>query len=246
MSPPSIADRFPSSTDLDTLVTVNVGKGESQRTFQAHKGVLAFYSGYFDTALNGRFREATDGAGKLTTEDPTSFDIFLRWAYTRRFRESPLDPTVLNAVIGIFALKLRGPMLRPERDTIDCIWENSLPGTALRKLVIDFVSMLVESVMPLLERLRSGSWSSRGLATQACTLWYVEGETDINDFLHERPPLNPKTRQWEAYGIDRCRWHVHEGRESCVQATKAPKGASSPLAVGKILIMENWMGVPSW
>ena len=227
----------PHSEAFDELGTIDVGEGDDKRTFQAFKGVLAFYSGYFDGAFNGRFVEARAGAVKLPTEDPLIFEIFLHWTNTRRFYESTLDPAVLlsfdtiaalwifgdaheipmlqNEVVDVFVLKLRGTMIRPERETIDFIWENTPEGSALQRLVIDFVSMLIESKMPTVERERCWRFERSGAARAASTAWYVEGETDANDFLHQRPPLNPKPRQWQAYGVSRCRWHAHGDGEKC-------------------------------
>lgn len=73
------------STAFDEIVKVQVGGLPTNKTFCVHKGVLRFYSGYFDRALGGSFLEAKNGVIKLNDEDPSTFEMFQYWLYTRRF-----------------------------------------------------------------------------------------------------------------------------------------------------------------
>ncbi|KAK5740380.1 hypothetical protein LTR17_004643 [Elasticomyces elasticus] len=246
MQTPSRDLHHPSSV-LDTIVDVEVGEGEEKRTFQAHKGLLAFYSSYFEAALNGRFLEANNGVVKLTTEDPATFELFLLWAHTRRFlHDSDLEPTLMvsyfelaalwvfgdaheilsvfqDEVIDLFALKLQATTERPDAETIDFIWDSTAPSATLRRLLIDFVSMLLET--PQDQRDRSARWIESGLEQEASTEWYSEGSTDIKDFMETRPPSSTKTRQWKAYGSPPCRWHIHPTGEKCGAIIKREKDA---------------------
>ncbi|KAK3638861.1 hypothetical protein LTR56_012774 [Elasticomyces elasticus] len=241
MHTPSRDLHHPSSV-LDTLVDVEVGEGEEKRTFQAHKGLLAFYSSYFEAALNGRFLEANNGIVKLTTEDPATFELFLLWAHTRRFlHDSDLQPTLMvsyfelaalwvfgdaheilpvfqDEVIDLFVLKLQGTPERPDTETIEFIWNNTPPSATLRRLLIDFVSMLLETSQD--QRDRSARWIESGLEQEASTEWYSEGSTDINDFIQTRPRSSTYRRQWEAYGFPPCRWHIHPEGGTCAVNTQ--------------------------
>ncbi|KAK5696700.1 hypothetical protein LTR97_008004 [Elasticomyces elasticus] len=241
MHTPSRDLHHPSSV-LDTLVDVEVGEGEEKRTFQAHKGLLAFYSSYFEAALNGRFLEANNGIVKITTEDPATFELFLLWAHTRRFlHDSDLQPTLMvsyfelaalwvfgdaheilpvfqDEVIDLFVLKLQGTPERPDTETIEFIWNNTPPSATLRRLLIDFVSMLLETSQD--QRDRSARWIESGLEQEASTEWYSEGSTDINDFIQTRLRSSTYRRQWEAYGFPPCRWHIHPEGGTCAVNTQ--------------------------
>ncbi|KAK0352278.1 hypothetical protein LTR91_025007 [Friedmanniomyces endolithicus] len=53
---------------FDCIVHIDVG--EKRRRFEAHRGVISFYSGYFDRAFNGDFAEAASGELTMKSEDP--------------------------------------------------------------------------------------------------------------------------------------------------------------------------------
>lgn len=149
---------------FDTLIHLEIGTGDSKRTFEALKGVLCFYSGYFNAALNGRFREATDYAVTMPTEDPLIFDLFLHWIHTRRFFESTLEPTVLldyatlaklwvfgdahhvpllqNVVSDILTEKMFNTATAPEAEVIDYIYNNTAEGSQLREDLLDNLRQL--------------------------------------------------------------------------------------------------------
>ncbi|KAK3110491.1 hypothetical protein LTR53_015161, partial [Teratosphaeriaceae sp. CCFEE 6253] len=76
MSPPSTADKLPPAEAFDTLVEISAGERPYESTFQAPRGVLSFYGGYFEAAFNGRFIEAGEGAVHLETEGPLLCEIF--------------------------------------------------------------------------------------------------------------------------------------------------------------------------
>ncbi|KAK4546525.1 hypothetical protein LTR36_001742 [Oleoguttula mirabilis] len=75
----------PTKEMFDTMVRIRVGKGDTQEEFEAHRGVLCYYSGYFQRAFNGKFAEAQEGEVTLPTEDPAVFEVFLYWLYNKRF-----------------------------------------------------------------------------------------------------------------------------------------------------------------
>ena len=66
------------------IVKVEIGTDGNNKTFSLYKGVLCFYSGYFDRALSGGFLEARNGAVILPTEDVDIFERFVLWLYNRQ------------------------------------------------------------------------------------------------------------------------------------------------------------------
>ena len=79
MAPPSTPDKYPPPEAFDEIVSINIGTktsgGEAgkdsfmiDKTFKVHKGIVSFYSGYFDACFNGEFAEAGRGAVDLEDE----------------------------------------------------------------------------------------------------------------------------------------------------------------------------------
>ncbi|KAK4540191.1 hypothetical protein LTR36_009689 [Oleoguttula mirabilis] len=166
MAPPSTPNSFPSSEMFDDLIIIEVGTGDTKRTFEVFKGVLCFYSAYFSSALNGRFRESTEGVIKLPTEDPLIFDLFHHWLFTRRLFDSTLEPSSLldyrtiaklwifadahlvpllqNTIADIFAEKMMTSVTAPDSQTIDFIYENSSQGSLLRYTVVQSIRHMTD------------------------------------------------------------------------------------------------------
>ncbi|KAK3686460.1 hypothetical protein LTR37_019779 [Vermiconidia calcicola] len=158
MAPPSKPDSFPSSDKFDTLVSIQIGTGEGQRTFEVFKGVFCFYSGYFTAALDGRFIEGREGVVKLPTEDPVVFELFRHWIHTRCFFESTLAPEILlsfdmigklwifgdahdiqmlqNVVADILVAKVWDRQF-PSAEVVSYILENTAEGSHLRRLLME-------------------------------------------------------------------------------------------------------------
>lgn len=67
----------------------------NKRIFHMRKGVLCFYSGYFEAALNGRFSEAQENVCRLPDEDPLIFAMFEHYVHTRVLYASTLEPALL-------------------------------------------------------------------------------------------------------------------------------------------------------
>lgn len=121
---------------FDTTVDITVGEGDKAKIFKVHKGVLCFYSGYFDGALNGEFEEARKGAVLLDTEDVDVFECFVLWLYTRKLDDGSkcmksFRPT---CELWAFADRRQIPMLMNAcvdavRDTVAEHWLN--PGCQL-------------------------------------------------------------------------------------------------------------------
>jgi hypothetical protein len=147
---------------FDILVRITVGPedSDSRRTFEVFKGVICFYSGYFEAAFKGRFREAKERAVTVPTEDPLIFSLFRHWIHTRRFYDSTLLPSTLMdymtiAKLWVFADAHDVPLMRtaaveilkdkmsdevriPEPATVEYILLNSAESSELRKAVLGF------------------------------------------------------------------------------------------------------------
>ncbi|KAK5699089.1 hypothetical protein LTR97_006738 [Elasticomyces elasticus] len=232
---PSTEDKFPppEGTDTDTLVKLVVGDGDAQKTFKAHKGVLAFYSSWFNAALNGKFREALEGTVKLPTEDPAVVQLFIYWTKTRRFckvHEDPMGvisydslarlwvfgdsheiPLLQKAVCDVVALKIYRTKVRSSRtvaglttETIDYIVMNSPPRQAtLEKLLDDSVYVRYGYGRAMDIR---GYWKHRHAPIESPDL-LVHAE-ELQEYHIELQ------YGWDPFDRDGCRWHVHPGGES--------------------------------
>ncbi|KAK5740373.1 hypothetical protein LTR17_004636 [Elasticomyces elasticus] len=238
MPPPSTVDRFPHCDPSDTLIDVVVGEGDAQKTFKAYKGVLSFYSSFFDAALNGQFLEAREGIIKLPTESPAIVEMFVHWANTRRFCEDGKDPTEVisydtlaqlwvfgdaheiplcqNAVCDAFALKLYQAKDLPMRrvaglatETVDYIIMNSPPHQAsLQEMLSDALWISYNSIKWADDMKLDVYWQHRN--TQLAS---SEQVARVPEQLGYQIWLNGS---W-AHSFDRqaCRWHVHSGGDSC-------------------------------
>ena len=182
---------------FDTVIRIEVGEDEKKRTFEVFKGVLCFYSGYFNAALNGRFIEAQEGIVKLPTEDPEIFELFRHWIHTRCLFESTLAPDRLlpfstivelwvfcdahevpmlqNEVANIMMQKILGARTFPDPETLIYVSDNTVETSPLRKLL--------DEVGPFLPWRRDG--------------WLDEWFDEL------------RSRDW------RCQGHVHEEGVTC-------------------------------
>ena len=74
------ADRTRSA--YDKIMTVVVGPDGDEKEFQLHRGLLCFYSEYFDRMLNGGFKEAGSNSLRLKEVDALIFERFYYWMYS--------------------------------------------------------------------------------------------------------------------------------------------------------------------
>lgn len=135
-----------------------------QREFQVYKGLLTHYSSYFRTALNGKWKEGADKTVRLPEDNPDVFKVFFHWIMTGRLfttinTEIPLTehliceifvfgdargiPELCNVAIDVFFAK-SVQTLNFYMPTLGYIYENTLPGSALRRFVVNFAVMNLE------------------------------------------------------------------------------------------------------
>lgn len=152
------ADQRCSSAYTSKIVAIEVGTDEHKRTFNAHHGLLTFYSGYFKSALDGGFAEAQSGVIKLETEDSAVFEPFITWLYTHKAGLG--EPTLKNATpyymsivkLWIFADRREIPLLMNEmvdllqqivvsvwslpQCTLQEVYESTTDNSALRRMLV--------------------------------------------------------------------------------------------------------------
>ena len=148
-----------SSVYIGETATIEVGAGEHKQTFYVRRDLLSYYSGYFKAALHGNFAEAGSGIVKLDTEEPSVFEGFVKWLYTRRARSDEInadtgrDHFMSVVKLWIFADRRDIPLLMNEMidrlqqcivtlwcvpgGTLREVYDNTTAGCALRRMIVD-------------------------------------------------------------------------------------------------------------
>lgn len=145
-----------SSEAYTEFVDVNVGiQGETPghgaatfKTFKLLKGVLSFYSGYFDSCVKGQFSEANRGAVDLPEEEGEIFENFVNWLYTRNghFKFRPLInlwvladrrhvPLLANMCLDGLRDRIVDTWKVP-LNKVGYVYENTAKGSCLRRFII--------------------------------------------------------------------------------------------------------------
>ncbi|KAI9811447.1 MAG: 40s ribosomal protein L44e [Pycnora praestabilis] len=148
----------PPKSLYDTIIFVDVGK--SKRRFGIHKGLLSYYSTYFNSAINGNFMEAQTGIISLPDDEEDIFEIFNSWLYTGKVRDDTRGEDeghlsfqqlthlyvfgdskdvvkLRNAVIDELLAEIDYQWSSPCKEII-YIYENTAETSMLRKFFIDF------------------------------------------------------------------------------------------------------------
>ncbi|KAL8650460.1 MAG: hypothetical protein Q9226_005132 [Calogaya cf. arnoldii] len=137
------------------VVTVLVGPEETP--FHIHKGLLCSKSVFFRAAFQGSFKEATEKKIRLKDEKPEVFQYYATWIYTQ---SSVPDWTYLhinanlccrlyvlsdklgseefqNIIIDmIHKLFIKDYSLCLDPETVNYVYDNTLPGSRLRTVLI--------------------------------------------------------------------------------------------------------------
>ncbi|KAM0716544.1 hypothetical protein Q7P37_007989 [Cladosporium fusiforme] len=207
---------MPQSSAYGEMATIEVGREEQKRTFYVHKGLLSFYSGYFRAGLNGSWTESGTGHFKLEDEEVDVFERFVLWLYARKIEDNTLKSSS-NVIIRLwlFADRRDIPLLMNEMinrlkrnivetwslptHSLDLVYENTLPGSLLRRMIIDAMSKICGRSM---------------LVHEEFDRWPKEALWDLTTSLvpFPRPALMSK----EQYNsTDMCPYHVHEDGNRC-------------------------------
>ncbi|THY77887.1 hypothetical protein D6C95_09884 [Aureobasidium pullulans] len=209
----SIPSRVPPGTCFKGIVTVEVGPDKT--AFKIHKDLLVFYSDYFRGAFNGSFQEAVEGKLSLPDECVDVFNAFNTFIYTRQFCSEGDSSTVDSALLcrlWVFGDKYLAPSV--QNGAIDLlthksykekkicttdlhyIYDNTLPGSPLRKIVLDWVTYRADI--------------DKFLAPDMVERWSKDMLVDlVKLFYHKETKLAPMPTR------DRCYYHVHPEGEKC-------------------------------
>lgn len=204
--------------DYGYIVEVNVGKDDNTRKFKIHKGLLCFYSGYFQAALNGRFDEARENVVNLASQSPATFLKFQHWLYSRRISLSHDFPSAMHELVDLWIFGDAHAVLLLQNEVINLLqqflvdrwvspwlvvsraYDNTVTHAPLRRILIDFIGAT-----------GSAHWISKN----------APEELDCNreallDLLGK--VTDPKLKLQERNEIERwwmCHYHIHEESTKC-------------------------------
>ncbi|KEQ71847.1 hypothetical protein M436DRAFT_50601, partial [Aureobasidium namibiae CBS 147.97] len=207
----------PQRSCFQTIVTVEVGA--EKKAFLIHKDLLIFYSDYFRGAFDGSFSEAAKGKLFLVDERVNVFSIVNQFVYTRELSDKDnyeLDWDVLIRA-WIFGDKYLMPSLQNkvmttliEKHTRDnflptlqfkLIWNNTLPGSPLRKVMVDLVAYKCD-LGPFLSMDGGQRWPHEALI-ELLTVVGAKRKEDIGK------------RALPESNMGKCHYHIHADGEKC-------------------------------
>lgn len=208
---------------FDKIVAITVGEAPSaKKVFPVHKGLLCYYSGYFDKALNGRFKESKQASVKLPTEDVETFQLFIGWIYTRRFdTDDGLDysamcqlwafadrrevPALMNIMIDQIRSRVVATWMVPSAN-LAYIYENTTEDAGLRRLVVELIS--VTCGPSLLDASTLEGWCEQAFWDIFHAVWTLKdtGQTKVWTKEH-------------VCAMDLCEFHCHEKGVRCSKSS---------------------------
>ncbi len=138
-----------------------MGGAENRKTYKVHKKFLIDRSQFFKVALTGHFIEAEMQSIDLEDIDHQVFDVFVQWVYTSDIQKQggKLPRGDLLIKLWVLADRLIAPKLQNmaicaiehkamnedqvvRTDQLQYIYENTVPGSQLRRLIVDQCSNL--------------------------------------------------------------------------------------------------------
>ncbi|PPJ55834.1 hypothetical protein CBER1_07453 [Cercospora berteroae] len=154
MAPVSTTCSFPPRSAYDETVQVKIGPDPGAKVFTIPKGILIFYSGYFEGALrhSSPFTEARDGVFWLPDTDVDTWERFMVFLYRGEVDEDGANPLKVLCRLWVLADRREVPLLmnkcidniRKEVTAVWCspaevlpyVYANTAPGSALRRFVL--------------------------------------------------------------------------------------------------------------
>lgn len=202
---------------------IEVVVGESDRkSFFLHRGLLAYYSGYFRAALQGNFREGKSGVIRLPTEDVATFQQFVHWLYTGRLpaeRVSGLPTRKEACELWLLADRRNVPLLgnlavNAYRDldasewiipvaTSRLIYDNTSESSGLRRLDTYLFAATVGEISMIDNDLRE-SYPADAVWEFMCGLIAFRKEHGAN-----------MLKQEDVRKLDLCGYHEHPEGQTC-------------------------------
>lgn len=198
--------------------------GSEEKKYVIHKDLLCYYSDFFRGAFNGSFKEAEEKKLPLPDDHPYFFDIFNSFLYTNQLRDSEgtkdidlewedlirlwvfgdeyLAPAFQNSVMdAMWAKSLQDDEL-PDLSNLKYIYEHTMPGSPLRRILTDWTAY----------------WSrlEHDLLPQNLIEWPKEALIDLILCMNGK-----KTENIGVFALPRgrtvCYYHLHNEGEKCVK-----------------------------
>ncbi|KAL8712310.1 MAG: hypothetical protein Q9220_003461 [cf. Caloplaca sp. 1 TL-2023] len=207
---------------LDRTVTIQVGS--AQQKFDVHKALLRHESDYFRAALTDRWKEGQEGVVTLKNENPKVFHRFVLWIYFGKIIDDneTLEDISWDLILKCYFQADRLGISKLGNCAIDTlimkqfllkqiptncqqyIYEKTIEGSLLRKMLIDSVVLL-----------GAGALLAKELEEDR------EHDRYDKDFLMDvivAKYKQPKTIGHDAFFKKRCKYHVHkEGEALCTE-----------------------------
>ncbi|KJX96136.1 hypothetical protein TI39_contig804g00010 [Zymoseptoria brevis] len=216
MAPPSVLGNGLTMGMYGEIVELTVGMGRDRETLKVHKGVICHYSGYFDKALNGGFKEATTGKILLPEEQVGLFKRLIHWLYTGKIEVDSPDFTQGSIVCRLWGLADRRaiPLLMnmcidtlrdrialtwnvPSNGTLNMVYESTIPGSLLRAFLADVIAKTGANPM-----LSTPECNADLLKNLLLLVWDMNASVD-------------RLSQKEFADMSVCPYHRHEAGVSC-------------------------------
>lgn len=220
-----LAYQYHSTAYTGQVATIEVGTGSAKRTFYPHRDLLAFYSGYFRAALNGRFTESRTKVIKLETEEPAVFEGFLLWLYTCKARTDVITEDNAGEYftsivkLWIFADRRIIPLMANDMidhlqqcvltawsiptNTINIVYSNTTEESALRRMLVNMYASLASDDLASIMTHDAGDSIKNFLI-------------DLVRSLIADGPRKPLLTKEQYKRVEMCpRFHVHEEGVKC-------------------------------
>lgn len=192
------------------------------KSYRVHKGVLTFYSGFFDKALKGEFKEAAQNAVDLPETEPAVFDSVQNWLYSHQlhpakeadpkkmsylqiqklwvFGDAHNIPALQNDAINLLHQAIVEQWTVPS-SSLHHLYDNTMPNAPLRRYCIDIIS---------------NSSSAASLLSKNKDQQKLFPKEALVDILKVVWTDGHKVQSKEAVKMwNMCEYHVHEDGVTC-------------------------------
>jgi hypothetical protein len=203
-------------------VQIRVSGLKMQESFTVHKGLLCFYSSYFQAAFNSVFVEGqTDEIDLSEEEDADVFKRFVFWLYRGTFDRDEawsfeqkirlwafgdrrIVPLLQNLVLDEIRSEIVQTATVPT-EKLDFLYKSTAPDASLRRFAIDVIcrTMSPATMMPSNPK---SQWNKQALWDMLNVAWrgWEQG-------WRMRVNLS-EVKAW-----DMCAYHVHEEGVKCAK-----------------------------
>lgn len=203
---------------FDTIIVVKAGPADKE--YPLHKGLLCHHSGFFRAMFAGDFQEGMMRLATMKDTDQDIFDMFQLWLYTRKlfnvevasdknvfpllcrawvFGDKIISPCFKNAVAEAILDNLISAWSF-SASQLPFVYENTVDGSPLRSLIVEFIALTVPSLNTLAQRM---------MKIQGVHLLPQKFFLDLLEARGENKVYKIFNKDEFAKSIDRCRYHDH-------------------------------------